>query len=60
MTRTINYGLIGCGMMGQEHLHNIALIEATRVSAIFEPDTDMADIARRISPGSRMVASITD
>ncbi|WP_170480218.1 Gfo/Idh/MocA family protein [Ruegeria arenilitoris] len=60
MTRTINYGLIGCGMMGQEHLHNIALLEGTRVSAIYEPDTDMADIARRISPGSRLVASITD
>ena len=38
MTRTINYGLIGCGMMGQEHLHNIALLDGTRVVAIYEPD----------------------
>jgi predicted dehydrogenase len=37
-TRTITYGIIGCGMMGQEHLRNIALLPGTRVAAIFEPD----------------------
>ena len=26
MTDIVNYGIIGCGMMGQEHLRNIALV----------------------------------
>ncbi len=60
MTRTINYGLIGCGMMGQEHLHNIALLAGTRVSAIYEPDPDMAVAAKAIAPGAKMVGSVQD
>ena len=60
MTRTINYGLIGCGMMGQEHLHNIALLEGTRVSAIFEPDADMTKAAQSIAPNATMVSSVQD
>ncbi|WP_170360680.1 Gfo/Idh/MocA family protein [Ruegeria arenilitoris] len=60
MTRTINYGLIGCGMMGQEHLHNIALLEGTQVAAIFEPDPEMARAAQATAPGARMVASVQD
>ncbi|WP_299078925.1 Gfo/Idh/MocA family oxidoreductase [uncultured Ruegeria sp.] len=58
MTRTINYGLIGCGMMGQEHLHNIALLDGTRVSAIFEPDAGMAKIAQDIAPDATIVSSV--
>lgn len=60
MTRTIHYGLIGCGMMGQEHLHNIALLKGTRVSAIFEPDGKMARAAQAIAPEATMVASVQD
>ena len=33
MTKVTNYGLIGCGMMGQEHLRNIALLPGARVAA---------------------------
>ncbi len=58
MTRTLNYGLIGCGMMGQEHLHNIGLLEGTRVSAIFEPDPAMAAAAKAIAPDAAMVGSV--
>ncbi len=60
MTRTINYGLIGCGMMGQEHLHNIALLDGTRVAAIFEPDADMAKAAQGIASEAAMVSSVQD
>ncbi|WP_299664175.1 Gfo/Idh/MocA family oxidoreductase [uncultured Ruegeria sp.] len=60
MTRTINYGLIGCGMMGQEHLHNIALLKGTRVAAILEPDAEMAQTAKAIAPEAQMVSSIQD
>lgn len=60
MTRTIHYGLIGCGMMGQEHLHNIALLEGTCVSAIFEPDPDMAAAAQAIAPEAAIVGSVQE
>ena len=46
MAKLINYGIIGCGMMGQEHLRNIALLPDTNVAAIFEPDAGMAGIAK--------------
>ncbi len=58
MTRTINYGLIGCGMMGQEHLHNIALLDGTRVAAIVEPDPGMAKKAAEIAPDAEILPSI--
>ena len=45
-----NYGVIGCGMMGQEHLRNIALLDGARVSAIFEPDSAMQAVARAFAP----------
>jgi myo-inositol 2-dehydrogenase / D-chiro-inositol 1-dehydrogenase len=54
------YGLIGCGMMGQEHLRNIALLSGVEVAAIFEPDPVMHDISRRLAPQARMVKRIED
>lgn len=38
MGKHLNYGMIGCGMMGQEHLRNIALLDDTSVIGIVEPD----------------------
>ncbi len=60
MTRTIHYGLIGCGMMGQEHLHNIALLEGTCVAAIFEPDPGMAQAGQAIAPDAVIVGSMQE
>lgn len=57
-TRT--YGIIGCGMMGQEHLRNIALLEGARVAAIYEPDAGMREKAAAAAPGARMVGSIAE
>ncbi|MEO1734072.1 MAG: Gfo/Idh/MocA family oxidoreductase, partial [Pseudomonadota bacterium] len=58
MTQTVNYGVIGCGMMGQEHLRNIALLDGARVSAVFEPNAAMADAASAIAPGAQIVGSV--
>jgi predicted dehydrogenase len=44
-----NYGIIGCGMMGQEHLRNIALLPDTRVTAIYEPDAGMRALSAEIA-----------
>lgn len=56
----LSYGIIGCGMMGQEHLRNIALLEGARVAAIFEPDPAMRAAAAAMVPGARMVDSIAE
>lgn len=60
MGRHISYGVIGCGMMGQEHLRNIALLPDADVAAIFEPDAEMRAIAASLAPGATMVASVAD
>jgi predicted dehydrogenase len=52
MATTLRYGIIGCGMMGQEHLRNIALLPDTEVAAIFEPDEGMRAAAAQIVPGA--------
>ncbi|MGB3407104.1 MAG: Gfo/Idh/MocA family oxidoreductase [Jannaschia sp.] len=37
----IRYGLIGAGMMGQEHIRNINLLKGAVVSAVADPDAGM-------------------
>jgi predicted dehydrogenase len=56
----IRYGLIGCGMMGQEHLRNIALLSGVEVTAIFEPDAEMRKASQRLVPQARLVTRIED
>jgi len=41
MTKQLRYGLIGCGMMGHEHLLNLSLIEGSSVVAAIEPNASM-------------------
>ncbi|MEM9716149.1 MAG: Gfo/Idh/MocA family oxidoreductase [Pseudomonadota bacterium] len=55
---TINYGLVGCGMMGHEHVQNIQLLRDGNVSVIFEPNTSMAVSASRLAPEAVMVDSL--
>lgn len=59
-TQNVRYGIIGCGMMGQEHLRNIALLPGASVSRIFEPDDSMAASSLALAPGARRVNHITD
>jgi predicted dehydrogenase len=56
--KEINYGMVGCGMMGQEHLRNLAMIEGARASVIFEPDTGMRDQCRVLVPEAKFVDSL--
>ena len=56
--KTINYGVIGCGMMGREHLRNIALLPGARVAAIYEPDELQAGAAKAIAPNARLCATL--
>ena len=58
MAQLVNYGIIGGGMMGQEHLRNIALLPNTHVAAVFAPDATMATKAHAIAPDAQMVDSV--
>lgn len=57
---TLHYGVIGCGMMGREHLQNIRLLEDTKVSVIYEPDADMAEAAAALCPDAHFATSINE
>lgn len=56
----LHYGLVGCGMMGQEHLRNLALIEGARIAAIYEPDAAMREASRAIAPKAKQVQSLDE
>ena len=34
----LQYGMIGCGMMGQEHVRNMKLLDNVELTHAFEPD----------------------
>ena len=54
----MNYGIIGCGMMGHEHLRNISLLEERNIAAIYEPDRGMAASAFRVVSIAIMAKSL--
>ncbi|MFK7792669.1 MAG: Gfo/Idh/MocA family protein [Devosiaceae bacterium] len=49
-TPPTRYGIIGAGMMGQEHIRNIALLDNAEVVAIAEPDEGMRREAAFLAP----------
>lgn len=51
--KVLNYGIIGCGMMGQEHIRNINLLNECKVASIYEPDEGMRAAAREFVPDVR-------
>ncbi len=54
----LKYGLIGSGMMGQEHIQNVALIDGIEVAAIFDPDGGMREEAAALLPEAEMAESL--
>lgn len=42
----VRYGIIGTGMMGWEHIRNLALIADAQVTAIADPDPDSRAVAQ--------------
>ncbi|MDD9909054.1 MAG: Gfo/Idh/MocA family oxidoreductase [Ahrensia sp.] len=49
---TVRYGLIGAGMMGQEHIRNIALLDGAEVVALSDPDEGMRATSTDLAGGS--------
>ncbi len=45
----IRYGIIGSGMMGQEHMRNIALLDGAHISAVCDPHEGMRTQAQALT-----------
>jgi myo-inositol 2-dehydrogenase / D-chiro-inositol 1-dehydrogenase len=60
VSNSVRYGIVGCGMMGQEHLRNIALLPGASVTRIFEPDDGMAQGSLALAPGAHRVGSLAE
>ncbi len=56
----IRYGIIGCGMMGCEHVRNIEAIEGAEVVALSDPVEDSLGLGRLSMADASSVASFTD
>ena len=52
------YGIIGCGMMGQEHLRNINLIDDALTYAVYEPNPNMQKLAQVLAPKAKFYDSL--
>ncbi|MGB0965477.1 MAG: Gfo/Idh/MocA family protein [Litorivicinus sp.] len=50
---TKSYGLIGSGMMGQEHIRNVALLDGVAITDVFEPNEGMRNATRALLPEVR-------
>ena len=57
MSEVLRYAIAGTGMMGQEHMRNVALMPDARIVAIFEPDAAMRAAALALAPHARAVSS---
>ena len=61
MTKSnLKYGIIGCGMMGQEHIRNIALLEGAEVAGVYDPENALAVEAATLAGGASIHNSLRD
>ena len=57
----VRYGIIGSGMMGHEHMRNIALLSEAEVVAVADPDEGMRESAVRLAgDGTKAFADYRD
>ncbi|MEO1640489.1 MAG: Gfo/Idh/MocA family oxidoreductase [Pseudomonadota bacterium] len=56
----VNYGLIGCGMMGREHIQNINLLQQGRVSVVFDPVAELAEAAGTLAQNAHVAGSLEE
>lgn len=54
------YGLIGCGMMGLEHIENVNLLNGARIHSVYDPVDELAKVAAAKAGGARVRASIVE
>lgn len=54
------YGLIGCGMMGAEHIRNVNLLAGARFSVVYDELPDNAARAATLAGGARIASTASD
>ena len=52
MSSALRYGVIGTGMMGAEHIHNLLALDGVEVVALCDPDSGSLDTAAALAPGA--------
>ena len=59
---SVRYAIVGAGMMGHEHIRNIAMLDNTSISVIVEPDSAMRESATQLaqSLGSDQVCGYSE
>ncbi len=58
MTQPLRFGIIGSGMMGREHIRNLALLPSARVTALADPEPASLDrTISRMGPAGEGVAT---
>ncbi|NGN96089.1 Gfo/Idh/MocA family oxidoreductase [Grimontia sp. S25] len=58
--QVIRYGILGCGMMGQEHIRNIQLLENVEITVLAEPNAEMRQKAQALVPTARSVEGLDE
>ena len=58
--KRLRYGLLGAGMMGQEHMRNLRLLEEVELVAFMDTDDTMANRAQLIEPQAERVNHVDD
>ena len=56
--RALRYGLIGAGMMGQEHIRNVALLDGVRIGAVYDPVPELAEAGAALAGGASVAPSL--
>nr|WP_093993313.1 Gfo/Idh/MocA family oxidoreductase [Flavimaricola marinus] len=58
--KKVSYGLVGCGMMGQEHIRNIALLPGAEIVGVYDPVAELAEYAAKMCGGAKVAASLAE
>lgn len=56
LIQPVCYGLIGAGMMGREHIRNLALVPGAKVAAVSDPDAEQRALSAEAAGGARVHA----
>ncbi|MEI8609121.1 Gfo/Idh/MocA family oxidoreductase [Enterovibrio sp. Hal110] len=51
----LRYGILGCGMMGREHIRNIQLLDNVEITVLAEPNAEMRELAHTLVPEATCV-----
>ena len=54
------YGLIGCGMMGEEHIRFVNILDGAKVSHVYDPVPQRAEIAAFLAGGAKIYESLKE